>query len=693
MPNFLRRTLAAALALGLSGLAIMPTRADEGLWTFDNPPLKQLKEKYNFSPSKEWFDHVRLSSVRLNDGGSGSFVSPNGLIMTNHHVAESQLAKLSTPDRDLNQLGFYAARLEDEAKCPDLEINVLISIEDMTARVQAAAKGAPDANAANERRNAEIAKIEKESSDKTGLRSDIINLYNGGEYWLYRFKKYTDVRMVFAPERQIAFFGGDPDNFTYPRYNLDVAFLRIYENDKPLKTEHYLRWSEKGAADGELIFISGNPGNTDRLLTVAQLEYFRNVANPLRLKTLKRRRQALIRYGQRSPEAKRQAESVLFGLENGLKAVSGYQEGLLDPKVMEKKKQEEGELRQRIGQNAELQKSLGGAFDEIAAAYAKLPQLNKRQTFSSIRGSRIANQALGIIRYVAEVQKPNDERLEEYRETNLESLKFGLLSPAPLYPAMEEEIVTETLQESLEELGPEDPFIKTVLRGKSPAEVAKEIIGGTKVNDPAFRKALLEGGAAAVNQSTDPLVVLLRKVDPLLRELRATFERDIESVETAAGEKIGKARFAIYGKSISPDATFSLRLSYGVVKGYELGTTYVPYKTTYGGLYDRAASFDFKPPFDLPKRVIEKRNAVNLDTPFNFVCTADTIGGNSGSPIINRNAEVVGILFDGNIQSLVWQYSFTEEVGRSVGVHSAGIMEGLRKIYEANRVVDEILSK
>jgi hypothetical protein len=683
----IRSVLALLTLLSICHFPTLPSRADEGLWTFDNPPLKQLKERYNFTPSTAWLEHVRLSSVRLNDGGSGSFVSAQGLVMTNHHVAESQMAKLSTPQRDLNEQGFYAPTLAEELRCPDLEINVLVALEDVTARVQAATAKAADLTQANDLRAAEIAKIEQQAQQKTGLRCDVITLYNGGEYWLYQFKKYTDIRLVFAPEAAFAFFGGDPDNFTYPRYDLDVAFLRVYENGQPLHTPHYLQWNPQGAQENELIFISGNPGNTERLKTVAQLRYLREVGNPQRLRSLKRRRAALLRYAAQGSEQQRQITALLAGVENGLKALTGYQEGLLDPKVFAEKEAAEKDLRQRIAANPDLQRQYGRAWDDLATAYQKMPLLNRRLAFSSFRSSPLATLASGIVRYTTELAKGN------VPADSLDSVRFRLLSPAPIYPSLEEALLTEALQESLDELGKDDPFVQAALGNQTPAKVAQEVIRNTKLMAVDFRKSLLEAGLKAVESSTDPLLTLMRKLDPLRQQIEQAYDREIESLELTAGEQIGKARFAIYGKTTSPDATFSLRLSYGVVKGYELGTTYIPYKTTFHGLYDRVASFDGKAPFNLPERVLARKNRVKLETPLNFVCTADTIGGNSGSPIINRQAELVGILFDGNIQSLVWQYSFTEETGRSVGVHSAGIIEALRNIYDATPLVTEILTK
>jgi Peptidase S46 len=679
--------------IAMCSLALFRTAAataDEGMWTFDNPPAKQLHERYNFAPTQEWLDHVRLSSVRFNDGGSGSFVSPHGLALTNHHVALGQLQKISTPQKDYVKDGFYARTQAEEVKCPDLELNVLISMENVTARVLGVLKPGMSDKESNDARKAEIAKIEKESLDKTGLRSDVIPLYQGGEYWLYRYKKYTDVRMVFAPEQQIAFFGGDPDNFTYPRYDLDMAIFRVYENDKPADTSNYLKWNPQGATDGELVFVSGNPGSTERLSTMAQLEDQRDCFYPLLLKMLKRRLGVLKQYAALGPEQAREATRQIFGIENSLKAITGEYEGLQDKNLMAKRQKEETEFRARVDANPEWKAAYGSAWDEIAKAEKLYMTRVKETRFRSLRASSMAANALTIVQYVAEVQKPDGERLDGFHDSELESLRFRLLSPAPVYPKMEEALLADSLQEAVEELGPNDVFVRTVLNGRSPKEVAAEVFASTKMGDAAFRKSLLEGGPAAVTASTDPLVVLAVKVDPISREIRKWYEDNVQSVETSAGEKIGKARFAVYGKTTYPDATFTLRLAYGTVKGYPMNGTKAPPHTTFYGLYDRAYSFDMKPPFQLPQRYMESKNKFDLSTPLDFVNTCDIIGGNSGSPVINRAGELVGLIFDGNIESLVSNYIFDEEKSRAVAVHTAGMTEALRKIYDAGPLADEL---
>jgi len=678
-------------------IAVQPISllADEGMWTFDNPPLQQWKQRYHFEPSVEWLEHVRLASVRLNDGGTGSFVSPNGLMLTNQHVASGQLQKVSSKDKDYTRDGFYARTNDEELKCPDLECNVLMSYEDVTSRVQSAVKAGASDKEASEQRKTVIAAIEKDATAKTGLKCDVISLYSGGEYWLYRFKKYTDIRLVFAVEEQTAFFGGDYDNFTYPRYDLDVAFFRAYENGKPANTPHYFKWSASGPRDGEFVILSGNPGSTARLLTLAQIQYQRDVGNPLQNQVWTSRRDALARYAARGPEQARQAGSTTRSLNNSLKRLVGQQQGLMNPRMMAKKEAEEKALRDAVAAQAELQRAYGEAWNQIAAAYGELPKMGARIAFSNLTPSRLGTIASQLVRYAEEIQKPNDKRYDEFRDSKLESFTFALMSPAPIYPELEEAVLTAWLEEGLKTLGPNDRFIKAALGGSTPAAIAKQAVVGSNLANVALRYSFRLGGADAIAKSDDPMISLARRVEPIIRELRAWNEEHILNVEAAAGEKIAKARFAVYGKTLPPDANFNLRISYGRVLGYEEDTTLVPYKTTFFGLYDRARSFDEKPPYDLPLRYREGKDKLDLATPLNFVYTADTIGGNSGSPVINRNAEFVGINFDSNIQKLPNRYWYVDEAegGRAVGVHSAAIIEAMKKLYGADKLVSEVLDR
>ena len=667
--------------------ALLPAaRAEEGMWTFDNLPLKQLKEQYGFTPTKQWIDHIRLASVRFNDGGSGSFVSPNGLVLTNHHVALGQLQKVSNAKRNYVTSGFYAATREQELKSADLEVNVLLSMENVTSRVTSVVKAGMGDKEAFQARKAEIAKIEKESLDKTGLRSDVVTLYSGGEYWLYRYKKYTDVRLVFAPEQSIAFFGGDPDNFTYPRYDLDMALFRIYENGAPVESKNFLRLNPKGAHDGELVFVSGNPGSTSRLDTLAQLEYQRDSWLPLVLRTLQRRSGVLKEYSSSGTEQAREAKSKLFRFANSVKALGGMYNGLKDPKLMARKEASEKEFRKLV---AKGHPEYAAAWDETAGAVKELAsRLDER--FALSHSSSLTGIAQTIVQYVAEVNKPDGQRLPGFHDSQLDSLRFEMFSPAPIYPAMEQVELADDLSYAQQLLGPQSPYVKAVLGGHSPAEVAAEAIRSTKLADPKVREALVKGGETAVADSNDSLIVLARKMDPFSRAFIKWREDTVESVLTEAGEKIGKARFAVYGKADYPDATVTLRLSYGTVKGYPMNGTIAPPETTLFGLYDRATSFGFKSPFNLPERYIARRDRLDLSTPLNFVSTCDIIGGNSGSPVINRNGELVGLIFDGNIESLVGDYIYDIEKNRSVAVHPGAMMEALRKLYDATALADEL---
>jgi len=678
---------AAATVMFLAG----PLLADEGMWTLDNMPLKQLKEKYGFEPTPTWLEHIRLASVRVGDGGSGSFVSPNGLVLTNHHVALGQLQKVSTPQKNYVNDGFYAASAAEELPCPDLELNVLISMENVTAKVLASVKKGMDPVKALEAKKAAIAEIERLSLKKTGLRSDVVTLYQGGEYWLYRYKKYTDVKLVFAPEQQAAFYGGDPDNFTYPRHDLDMAIFRAYEKGKPVKTAHYLKWSASGAADGELVFVPGHPGSTNRLMTLSQLQFQRDLSYPLRIKSMKRMLDVAKKYAARGPEEARQAAGMIFGIENGLKVSSGEYDGLKAAGILEKKAAQEAEFRGMIDGNPQWQAEYAGSWDQIAGAIEKMKPRIKELTYRRIPGLRLGNVALLITQLVSEVQKPDGKRLDGYHTAELESLRFRLFSPAPVYPGMEEVLATDSLKLMLEELGADDPYVKACLDGKTPEEAAKALLAGTKLADPAVRKQLVDGGEAAVAKSSDSFIVLARKLDPLVREMRKWQEDNIDSIAKPAGEKIGQARFAAYGKNAYPDATFTLRISYGTVKGYPMNGTLAPYKTTFYGLYDRAASFDNKFPFHLPKRVADAKDKLDLSTPLNFVCTGDIIGGNSGSPVVNAAGELVGLVFDGNVESFIGRFFYDDTANRTVSVHSAAMIEAMNKIYGAGNLVKEIL--
>jgi len=690
MPSrrLLRSVLAAALLVFVSSLG----RADEGFWPFNALPKDAIKRAYGFEPTDAFVERLQRAAVRF-AGASGSFVSANGLILTNHHVGLRTIQRLSTPEHDYVRDGFYAKTPAEELKAPELELMVLQSIEDVTARVDAAvAPGMSPAEAFAARRAA-IAEIEKASQDATGLRSEVVTLYQGALYHLYRYKVYDDVRLVFAPEFDVAFYGGDPDNFTYPRYCLDICFFRAYEGGVPARVSHYLPWSPNGAADGEPVFAAGHPGATQRLNTVAHLEYLRDHGIPWTLTLLERRHAALSQYSARGPEQARQAKDELFAIENSLKSYRGQLAGLRDAALMAKKQDAERRLRAAVDADPEKQRRFGSAWNQVADARRAFTRYYKAH--SLVEGgagfnSRYFAMARTIVRLVAERAKPDRDRLPEFGEARLPALERQLYATAPVFPALEEVKLADSLALLAGELGATHPVVVAALQGKPPAVRAAELVNGTKLGDVEFRKALVAGGAAAIADATDPMVVLARAVDAEARALRKRYEDEVASVEREAYARIAQAVFAVHGTAAYPDATSTLRLAYGAVKGYREDGRSVPPFTDFAGLYARAAAHQNAPPYRIVERWQAKKSALALSTPFNFVSTLDIVGGNSGSPVVNRRGELVGVIFDGNIQSLPGYFIYDAAVNRAVAVDSRGILEALRVVYEADRIVSEL---
>ncbi|HTS34058.1 MAG TPA: S46 family peptidase [Candidatus Solibacter sp.] len=687
----MKRLFSAVLAFAFFFSTI--ATADEGMWLYNAPPKDQVKAKYGFQLTQEWLDHVRLSSVRFNNGGSGSFVSPDGLTFTNHHVGAACVQQLSTEGHDYIKTGFYAKTQADEAKCPNLELNELVGIEDVTEQINQALKTSMNAAEAGQAQRAAMSKVEKDCATSTGLRCDVVTFYSGQVYNLYKYKKYTDVRLVFAPEFGIAFFGGDPDNFTYPRYDLDITFFRVYENGKPAHLDHYLRWSRDGVKNGELIFVSGHPGNTGRLLTMAQLEFLRDFQYPSTLKFLAHRVALLQDFSKQSEENSRIAKEDIFGLQNSLKAITGYQSGLLDKSIMDSKAADELKLRTAFKadpKNANASDPWQEIADAMNTQKEVYPNLLYLERMRGVAG-HLPQLARSLVRVAAEKPKPNGERMREFRDSALPSFEQGLFSKEPIYKSLETAILTDSLTEMQEALGKDNPDVQKVLQGKSPADAAKELIAGTKLDDVAVRKQLYEGGQESVNASTDPLIVAMRAIDPSARAARKEFEDKVESVVRRDGAEVAKARFAQSGFSQPPDATFTLRLSYGTVKGYQENGEAIPFDTNIGGAYEHAAAHNNELPYQLPDSWMKAKTNLDLKTPLNFVSTADIIGGNSGSPTVNKQGEVVGIIFDGNIQSLPWNFAYSDAQGRAVSVDSRGIQEALRRVYGATALADELM--
>ena len=665
------------------------------MWTFDNLPLKQLKERYGYEPAPEWIARVRSAAVRFNSGGSGSFVSAGGLVMTNHHVAGDTLQKISSPTKDYFKDGFLAREREQEVRAPDLELNVLAGIEDVTGRVSAAVdERMNDAAAAKARRQA-IAAIEKEAFGRTGMRSDVVTLYRGGRYHLYSYKKYTDVRLVFAPESAIASFGGDPDNFEFPRYDLDCAFFRAYEDGKPARPAQVLSWGDGGTKEGDLVFVVGNPGATSRLNTVAHLKFLRDVSLPDRLASIQSEEAFLLEYGRRGPEPLRQSKQELQSVQNIRKVSVGRLAGLKDPSLIESKAVAERALRERISQNPHQRELYSAAWDKIAGSLGPARRISLPVMFLEngvAFDSQLFDIARTIVRLVVEDGKPNGERLREYGDAGRESLEQRLFSPAPIYPDFEEAKLAHSISYWRRTIGDSDPTSARVLGSREPEEVAKELVRGSKLADVELRKALVKGGEKAVVASDDPMIRLARDVDAEARALRMVLEDEVSGVQTAQYALIAKAIFDDQGIASYPDATFSLRLAFGVVKSYEPDGKRIPAFTTIGEAFEHAAAHGNEAPYALPKSWTEARDAgrLELNAPMNFVSTADTIGGNSGSPVIDRTGAVVGLNFDRNRYGLARDFGYDDRLGRHIAVDVRAISEALRSVYKADALLEEL---
>ncbi|MHB8476469.1 MAG: S46 family peptidase [Steroidobacteraceae bacterium] len=684
----MRSLFCTTMLLMAAGMAA-PALADEGMWTYDNFPTAKMRAAYGWAPDAAWLEHARLGSIRLTLGCSASLVSADGLVMTNHHCARQCVSDLADAQHDYIANGFYAASRTDEKKCPAMEANQLVDISDVTQQVEAATAGKSE-RAFHEAERAIKARIESGCGSAADVRCQVVTLYAGGVYDLYKYKRYQDVRVVFAPEEDAAFFGGDPDNFTFPRFDLDAAFVRIYDNGKPLHTDTYFRFAGRGVKQGDIAFASGNPGSTEREDTLAQLEFLRDEAQPFVLNLYSELRGILTEFATKGAEQERTSKTRLFSIENSLKAYKGRQLALVQGSIIADKARIEADFRKRVAADPNLAASFGGAWAAVAAAVAHNRGIYVRNAMLERLPSRLSDlmdRAVALNRYAAEVRKPDGERLEEYSDANFPALRQQIISPSPIHADLEKTMLTWWLTKVREYLGTTDHEVRALLGKQSPEETANALVDGTKLGETALRAQLLAGGAGAIDAYHDPLIDFARVLDAAARAVRADYEDNVKAVTTKNSALIAKARFALDGKSTYPDATFTLRLSYGAVSGYQEEGRNVAPTTSFAGAYAHATG---REPFKLPDSWVAAEKAVDPDARLNFTATDDVIGGNSGSPVIGRSGEVIGLIFDGNIESLGGDFGYDGAINRAIAVDVTGITEALKHIYHADRLVKEL---
>ena len=697
MNTTLLRRILPALVLLSGTLLFFPAgkapQADEGMWTLDNFPRKLVRDRHNVEIDDAWLERVRLATTRLEGGCTGSFVSPDGLVLTNHHCARRCISRLSSSERNLEETGFLAAERSDEESCPAEQISVLVGVEEITNTITEATTG-KDERQANDVRRQTLTRMEKACEDAAGKEANIacesVSLYNGGQYFMYTYRRYDDIRLVFAPESAIAAFGGDPDNFNFPRYCLDMAFLRAYEDGRPARTPHYLRWRPEGAVEGEPVFVSGHPGSTERLLTVAELRFLRDHSLPQWLLRFSELRGRLAQFGKTGDEPHRIVQSPLLGIENGIKVRRNELAALFDDELMARKMGEEQALRATLASNTAMNEAYGSAWNDMERALRTYLTFRDQHLFierGAAFGGSLFRYARALVRASAERLKPNEERLRAYTESALPQLRQRVLAPRPVYPDLEELNLSFSLEKMREWLGPDDPMVKQILGNDSPDTLASKLVSESQLDDAAFRRALWEGGQEAIDASDDPMIRLALAIDPEARALRQRHEDEVKAVQDAASEKIARARFALEGTSNYPDATFTLRVTFGTVEGWEEKGARVSPFTTIGVAFDRATGQD---PFRLPQSWPDARPRLHLNKRFNFVATTDITGGNSGSPVIDKDGNLVGLAFDGNIHSIAGSYWFDATKNRTVAVHPAAMLEALRVVYRADALLGEL---
>jgi hypothetical protein len=696
MSNVLTSARAAWLLAVIAVLHYERALADEGMWTLDNFPSAVVRDKYGVDIGRNWLENARQAVTRHESGCTGSFASGDGLVLTNHHCALQCLSQLSSEREDLVGNGFIASTRDQERKCPGEILSVLIATEEVTSAVNAATKGLSSAQA-NDARKRELSRLEaacverSKKDRKTGpLQCESVSLYQGGQYYLYKYKRYDDVRLVFAPHEQIAAFGGDPDNFNFPRWSLDFSLMRAYEDGKPAVTPHHFKWRVDGPRAAEPVFVLGHPGTTQRLFTPAQLAFQRDTAIPTYLFKNSEYRGRLLQWAKSGPEPARIAQTQQMGVENALKVYRGLNRALLDGRLIEMKAAELASLRERAAGKPELVREIDAAHRDIEAAMQTYREMYERYYFLEVGAGfqgNLYNYARTLVRAAAERKLPNEKRLREYADSNLPKVQAAVLAAEPVYPELEQLELSFSLEKLREYLGPDDPIVRKLLARDSPDTLARRLIAGTKLADVKVREDLWQGGDKAIAQSQDPMIALARELDPESRSVRKVYEDRVQAPVTNAQERLARVRFAILGTSTYPDATFTLRVSYGAVAGWkEKGTEIAPF-TQLDRLYERATG---QPPFALPQVWLDAKPKLDLSTPFNFCTTNDIVGGNSGSPVIDAQGRLVGLAFDGNIHSIAGRYGYDPEVNRAVAVHPAIIMTALEQVYPAQHLANEI---
>lgn len=668
-------------------------RFDTGkMWTFEDAPREYWKSEYGFEPSDEWLDDVRMSALKFANWCSSSFVSEDGLVMTNHHCIDFVSNRIQKEGEDIKKNGFYAPTLDDERKINGVFVRQLVLIEDVTDEVKNVINSQTERDAIIEAKKAKIEEIETKYNDETGLECNVVELYHGGKYSLYGYRRYSDVRAVYFNESDVGLYGGDPDNFTYPRYNPDFAFVRVYDdNGKPLKTDHFFKFSLEGPKIGEPIFVIGNPGSTQRLKTVAQLEYMRDFGYRNASFILNRTLQNLYEMMNEYPDRASEFEGMIFMVANSAKVMKGRVEGLNDPMFITRKKAFEKDFKTAVMNDPALNEKYGHIWDAIESTRNEMRQFAGQLAAYNINprtSPALFSVAGKLVDLAEQLQLPEDQRQDQYKGDNLETT-IASIFPKRYDEAMQTKQLKMNADYLAMNLGADNELVMKLYGGKSGNAAVEYLLSNTKIGNAEAVKELASKGSEAILNSGDPLIYFVLNTKDQLNDYQARAQ-EINSTESVLENELGQALYEVYGTSIPPDATFTLRINDGVMKSYDYNGTIAPEFTTFYGMYNRYYSHQKKYPWDLPERWLNLNEDFNLETPFNFISTNDIIGGSSGSAVINKNKEIVGIAFDGNMESIAGDFLYDTKANRMVSVASQGIVEILSDLLKCTRLANEI---